>query len=133
MPRKMGHITLLVKDYDEAIAFYVNKLGFELLADNEFGDGMRWVAVAPSAHNETALVFVVADTEEKLARTGNQAADHVFLVVETDDCRRDYERMKADGVVFLGEPRDMPWGIEAVFEDLYGNRLDLLEPNGRLR
>ncbi|GIQ71349.1 hypothetical protein XYCOK13_41730 [Xylanibacillus composti] len=128
MKRKIGHLTILVHDYDEAIAFYTEKAGFALLADNAFGEGMRWVAVAPSADSDTAIVFVQADTEEKRQRVGSQAADHVFLVVETDDCYRDYEQMKARGVTFHGEPSEVPWGVEVVFEDLYGNRLDLLQP-----
>jgi len=127
MNRKIGHITILVSDYDEAICFYTNTLGFVLLTDNQFGEGMRWVTVAPSQESETAIVFVKADTDEKNARVGSQAAQHVFLVIETDDCIRDYHRMKEKGVTFHGEPNDMPWGIEVVFEDLYGNRFDLLQ------
>lgn len=130
MLNKIGHITLLVRDYDEATEFYVKKLGFALIADNAFGPGMRWVAVAPSKDAETAIVFVRADTPEKEARVGTQASDHVFLVVQTDDCRRDYEAMKSRGVEFFGEPQDVPWGVEVVFRDLYGNRLDLVQPNG---
>ncbi len=130
MGRKIGHISILVHDYDEAIAFYTDKAGFVLLADNAFGEGIRWVAVAPSAESATAIVFVQADTEEKRSRVGSQAANHVFLVVETDDCQRDYEQMKAKGVHFHGEPSVVPWGMEVVFEDLYGNRLDLLQPSG---
>ncbi|MGM0875178.1 MAG: VOC family protein [Bacillota bacterium] len=129
MNRKIGHITILVKDYDEAIDFYTNSLGFTLISDNSFGEGMRmrWVTVAPSRQHETAIVFVEADTEEKRVLVGSQAAQHVFLVIETDDCFRDYSNMKEKGVTFLGEPKEMPWGIEVVFEDLYGNRFDLLQ------
>lgn len=130
MKKKLGHVTILVKDYDEAIDFYTKRAGFVLLTDNAFGGGMRWVTVAPSNDSETAIVFVEADTAEKAARVGNQAAGHVFLVVQTDDCYRDYETMKSNGVKFLGEPTEVPWGIEVVFEDLYGNRLDLLQHNG---
>ncbi|GAA0374967.1 VOC family protein [Bacillus horti] len=130
MKRTIGHLTILVKDYDEAIAFYKEKAGFELLADNDFGNGMRWVSLAPSKESQAAIVLVKADTDEKLERVGNQFADHVGIVVETDDCRRDYEAMKAAGVRFLGEPNEVPWGIEVVFEDLYGNRIDLLQHNG---
>lgn len=130
MNRKIGHISILVRDYDEAIEFYTSKLGFELLTDNNFGNGMRWVTVSPSSANETAIVFVKADTDEKLARLGSQAADHVFLVVQTDDCRRDYEKMRSNGVRFFGEPQEVPWGVEVVFEDLYGNRFDLVQHNG---
>ncbi|MBB6734219.1 VOC family protein [Cohnella zeiphila] len=130
MLTKLGHVTVLVNDYDEAISFYTEKLGFALLADNTFGPGMRWVALAPAGGNETAIVLVAADTPEKRERVGSQAANHVFLVVHTDDCRRDYEAMKERGVRFFGEPRDVPWGVEVVFEDLYGNRFDLVQHNG---
>jgi catechol 2,3-dioxygenase-like lactoylglutathione lyase family enzyme len=127
MNRKIGHITILVNDYDEAIDFYTNTLGFTLITDNSFGEGMRWVTVAPSKQNETAIVFVKADTDEKKQLVGSQAAQRVFLVIETDDFFRDYSLMKEQGVTFLGEPNEMPWGIEVVFEDLYGNRFDLLQ------
>ncbi|MCM3411653.1 VOC family protein [Metabacillus litoralis] len=127
MSRKIGHITILVSDYDEAIDYYVNKLGFVLLTDNSFGEGMRWVTVAPSRECGTPIVFVEADNDEKKARVGSQAAEHVFLVIETNDCLREYHIMKEKGVRFLGEPQEMPWGTEVVFEDLYGNRFDLLQ------
>jgi len=130
MMKKLGHVTILVKNYDEAIDFYTKKAGFALITDNAFGNGMRWVTVAPSKDSETAIVFVEADTADKVARVGTQAADHVFLVIQTDDCYRDYEKMKSNGVHFLSEPKEVPWGVEVVFEDLYGNRLDLLQHNG---
>jgi catechol 2,3-dioxygenase-like lactoylglutathione lyase family enzyme len=125
---KVGHVTVLVKNYNEAIKFYTESLGFKLLSDNAFGNGYRWVTVAPQKDNQTAIVFVEADTQEKLARLGSQAANHVFLTIITDDCLRDYEDMQAKGVKFYGEPTDAPWGIEVVFEDLYGNRFDLIQP-----
>lgn len=128
--KKLGHVTVLVNDYDEAIDFYVNKVGFELLADTNFGEGMRWVAVAPSKEGGSAIVFVKADTDQKSARIGSQSGEHVFLVVETEDCLGNYKRMKENGVSFASEPKHMPWGIEVVFKDLYGNQLDLLQPNG---
>ncbi|MCM3700112.1 VOC family protein [Paenibacillus macerans] len=128
--KKLGHLTLLVKNYDEAIEFYTKKAGFILLTDNAFGGGMRWVTVAPAQDAGTAIVFVEADTADKAARVGSQAAGHVFLTVQTDDCYRDYEKMKANGIKFFGEPKEVPWGIEVVFEDLYGNRLDLVQHNG---
>lgn len=126
--QRLGHVTMLVRDYDEAIDFYVGKVGFELLTDNDFGDGLRWVTAAPSRNSGSAIVFVKADTDEKRARVGSQSGSHVFIVVETEDCWRDYERMKNQGITFFGEPQNMPWGIEVVFEDLYGNKLDLLQP-----
>lgn len=125
--QKMGHVTVLVRDYDQALDFYVNKLGFEKRADNPMGKDYRWVTVAPKGQKEIAIVFVLADTKDKIARVGSQVADHVFLVLETSDCEADYRSMKERGVKFFGEPKDMPWGKEVVFEDLYGNRFDLLQ------
>ena len=126
---KIGHITVFVRDYDEAIEFYTKRLGFQLLTDNDFGNGNRWVTVASQCQNETAIVFVKADSEEKLNLVGNQASDHVFLTIITDNCIRDYETMKSKKVKFYGEPTEVPWGIEVVFEDLYGNKFDLVQPN----
>ncbi|MET3293219.1 UNVERIFIED_CONTAM: catechol 2,3-dioxygenase-like lactoylglutathione lyase family enzyme [Brevibacillus sp. OAP136] len=128
--KKIGHVTMLVKNFDEAIDFYTNKAGFVLVTDNAFENGFRWVTVAPSRDAETAIVFVEADTDEKRQRIGNQAANHVFMVFQTDDCQRDYEKMKKNGVKFFGEPKEVPWGVEVVFEDLYGNRWDLVQHNG---
>lgn len=86
--------------------------------------------IAHSSNNETSIVLVKADTAEKMERLGIQAANHVFLVINTDDCRRDYEQIKARGVHFFGEPSDVPWEVEVVFEDLYSNRFDLVQHNG---
>jgi catechol 2,3-dioxygenase-like lactoylglutathione lyase family enzyme len=127
MLTKIAFVTLLVRNYDEAIDFYVGKIGFELLSNDTYGNGSRWVTLTPSKVSGTAVVMVEADTPGKAERVGTQAADHVFLVVHTDDCRRDYEAMRARGVSFWSEPREVPWGVEAVFEDLYGNRLDLVQ------
>ena len=126
--KKIGHVTILVNDFDEALDFYKTKLGFEVRADDSFGEGQRWVSVAPSPEAELAIVFVLADTDEKRERVGSQVADHVFLVLETEDVQQDFERLRAAGVEFHGEPRQMPWGAEVVFEDLYGNVIDLLQP-----
>ncbi|PLT33438.1 VOC family protein [Bacillus sp. V5-8f] len=130
MTKKIGHVTVLVRDYDEAIEYYTDKLGFVLSSNNDFGNGRRWVTVSPSKESATAIVFVLADTDKKDERVGSQAADHVFLVIETNDCHGDFEKMKSKGVKFYGEPKEVPWGIEVVFEDLYGNRFDLLQHNG---
>jgi catechol 2,3-dioxygenase-like lactoylglutathione lyase family enzyme len=124
---KIGHITLLVKDFDEAINFYVEKLGFQKSRDEKFDGGMRWVTVSPKDQSDLALTFVLADTEEKLKALGKQAGDHVFLTLLTNDCKRDYEAMKAKGVKFYGEPTKQMWGIEVVLEDLYGNLYDLVQ------
>ena len=124
---KIGHITLLVKDFDEALSFYVEKLGFVKRQDTKFSGDNRWVTVSPKDQPEPELTFVLADTEEKKAAVGKQAGDHVFMTVQTDDCRRDYQIMKEKGVKFYGEPTDQMWGVEVVFEDLYGNLYDLVQ------
>ena len=124
---KIDHITLLVKDQDEAAKFYVEKLGFEKRQDAKFWGDMRWVTVSPKDQPDFELTFVLADTEEKLAALGKQAGDHVFMTLQTDDCKRDYQAMKAKGVKFFGEPTEQAWGIEVVFGDLYGNLYDLVQ------
>jgi len=124
---RIGHITLLVKDFDEAARFYVEKLGFKKRQDTKFWGDMRWVTVSPKDQPNLELTFVLADTEEKLTALGKQAGDHVFMTLDTDDCKRDYKAMKAKGVRFYGEPTEQAWGIEVVFEDLYGNLYDLVQ------
>ena len=124
---KIGHVTLLVKDFDEALTFYVEKMGFQKCRDDKFAEDMRWVTVSPKDQPDLELTFVLADTEEKLKALGKQAGDHVFMTVQTDDCKRDYETMKAKGVKFFGEPRKQMWGTEVVFEDIYGNLFDLIQ------
>ncbi len=124
---KIRHITLLVKDFDEAIKFYVEKLSFQKRQDKIVWEDMRWVTVSPKDQPELELTFVLADTEDKQKALGEQAGDHVFLTLQTDDCRRDYQEMKAKGVKFYGEPKEQVWGIEVVFEDLYGNLFDLVQ------
>ncbi len=124
---KIGHITLLVKDFDEALNFYVEKLGFQKRRDDKFGEDMRWVTVSTNDQPDFELTFVLADTEEKLKVLGKQAGDHVFMTFQTDDCERDYKIMKAKGVKFYGEPTMQMWGTEVAFEDLYGNLYDLIQ------
>jgi catechol 2,3-dioxygenase-like lactoylglutathione lyase family enzyme len=126
---KIDHITILVKDQNEAANFYVEKLGFQKREDAVFWGDMRWVTVSPKDQLDLELTFVKADTEDKLKALGKQAGDHVFLTLETDDCRRDYNALKAKGVKFYGEPTEQPYGTEVVFEDLYGNLIDLIQRN----
>jgi len=127
MIEKIGHITILVKDQDAALKFYTEKLGFKKCQDTTFGENMRWVTAAPKNQPDLELTFVKADSEEKLKSLGKQAGDHVLLTLETDNCRRDYEAMKAKGVKFFGKPAKQPYGTEVVFEDLYGNLFDLIQ------
>ena len=127
MKRAIGAVSLLVQDYDEAISFYVGKLGFSLIEDTDLGGGKRWVTVAPPESSETCLLLAKAITPEQESRIGNQTGGRVFLFLHTDDFWRDHETMKANGVRFLEEPRLEPYGTVVVFEDLYGNKWDLLE------
>ncbi len=124
---KIGHVTLLVKDFDEALRFYVEKLGFLKRQDTKFWEDRRWVTVSPRDQPDLELTFVLADTEEKQRVVGKQAGDHVLMTLETDDCRRDYKAMKTKGVKFYGEPTEQAWGVEVVFSDLYGNLYDLVQ------
>jgi catechol 2,3-dioxygenase-like lactoylglutathione lyase family enzyme len=130
MKLTIGLISLLVHDYDEAISFYTNKLGFILIEDTDMGEGKRWVTVAPPGSGETRILLAKAVSPEQLSRVGNQTGGRVFLFLHTDDFRRDHEAMKAKGVRFLEEPRCEAYGTVAVFEDLYGNKWDLLESKG---
>ena len=125
MPQRLALTALLVRDYDAAIAFYVDAAGFELAEDTDMGGGKRWVVVRPPG-SDAALLLAKA-TDDQAARVGDQAAGRVFLFLETDDFARDHARMLAAGVVFLEDPRHEPYGSVAVFADLYGNRWDLIQ------
>jgi catechol 2,3-dioxygenase-like lactoylglutathione lyase family enzyme len=124
---KIGHITILVNDFDEALQFYVEKLGFVKRQDTKFWGDNRWITVSPKDQPESELTFVKADTEEKRKALGKQAGDHVFMTMQTDDCKRDFQVLKERGVKFHGEPTEQMWGIEVVFEDIYGNLYDLVQ------
>jgi len=132
MQRHIACFALVVADYDAAIDFYVRKLGFELLEDTDMGDGKRWVRVAPRGAQtgapQTAILLARAVDDEQRAAIGRQAGGRVGFFLHTDDFARDHASMVANGVRFLEEPRHEPYGVVAVFEDLHGNRWDLLEP-----
>ena len=128
MQQRIGHIALVVKDYDEAIQFYTEKLGFELIEDTVMSATKRWVLVAPKGSNNCHLLLAKADNEEQLSRVGNQTGGRVFLFLYTDDFQRDYQRMLANNVHFVREPKVEVYGTVGVFEDLYGNLWDLIEP-----
>lgn len=128
MVNKIGYITILVKDQDEAARFYVEKLGFVKRQDTFFGPGMRWVTVSPQGQGGLELTFVKAETKEYLRAVGKQAVGHVLLTLETDNCQRDFENMRSNGVKSHGEPERQAYRVEVVLEDLYGNLLDLIEP-----
>lgn len=128
MRQSIIHIALLVRDYDEAIAFYTEKLGFVLLEDTAQPEQQkRWVVVAPPGGAGTTLLLARAATPEQARFVGDQAGGRVFLFLRTDDFWRDYRALQARGVRFVREPQQAEYGTVAVFEDLYGNRWDLLE------
>ena len=130
MPQNLSALTLLVRDYDEAIDFFVGTLGFDLVEDTPLGTGKRWVRVRPSGMTPgsgTSLLLARAATPEQVARIGDQTGGRVFLFLETDDFRQDYQRLAGRGVHFIETPREEPYGTVVVFEDLYGNRWDLVQ------
>ena len=124
---RLGAVSLLVRSYDEAIAFYVGKLGFDLSEDTDMGGGKRWVRVTPKG-GETSLILARATTSSQIAQIGNQGGGRVWLFLETDDLMRDYTDWSAASVRFRETPRHEPYGKVVVFEDLYGNAWDLIEP-----
>jgi catechol 2,3-dioxygenase-like lactoylglutathione lyase family enzyme len=127
MPASLIHIALIVRDYDEAIAFYTERMGFTLVEDSDQPDqGKRWVLIAPPGGG-TLLLLARAATPEQAARIGDQTAGRVFLFLRTDDIWRDYHAWRARGVTVVREPQRMAYGVVAVFADLYGNRWDLIE------
>jgi catechol 2,3-dioxygenase-like lactoylglutathione lyase family enzyme len=124
---KIGHITLLVKDQDEALKFCTQKLGFQKHQDLVIAKNVRWVTVSPKGQEDLELTLVVADSEEKRKAVGKQAGDHVFLTLESEDCRKEFKALKAKGVKFFGKPGVQAWGVDVVLEDLYGNLFDLVQ------
>ena len=131
MPQSIAHITLVVRDYDDAIAFFTKILNFELIEDtpskDRQGRDKRWVLIAPPGANGTQILLAKAANEEEASRIGNQTGGRVFLFLHTDDFWRDYGEMKRKGVKFVRDPKEEEYGTIAVFEDLYGNQWDLLQ------
>ncbi|HEY1176467.1 MAG TPA: VOC family protein [Phytomonospora sp.] len=126
----LGEVVLVVRDYDEAIGYYVDKLGFELVEDTVMSPTKRWVKVRPAGTGGAALLLAKADGEHQESRVGDQTGGRVAFFLYTDDFHRDHARMLAAGVVFEEEPRHEPFGTVAVFADLYGNRWDFIERKG---
>ena len=126
MRRTIALSTFLVRDYDEAIAFFTQKLGFHLIDDTPLSGGKRWVVVSPD--DGTGLLLAKANCAEQASRIGDQTGGRVAYFLHTDDFRRDHQTMVANGIRFTEPPREEPYGTVAVFEDLYGNRWDLLQP-----
>lgn len=131
MQQSIAHIALVVRDYDEALDFYVGKLGFRIVEDKyQAEQNKRWVVVSPPGSAHTSLLLARASKPEQEVLIGNQAGGRVFLFLQTDDFWRDYNRMVVAGIHFVRPPSEEPYGTVAVFEDLYGNRWDLLQYNG---
>lgn len=129
LKQRIAHIALVVRDYDEAIAFYTEKLDFRLVEDTRINDDKRWVVVAPPGAQECTLLLAKAANEKQSESIGNQTGGRVFLFLFTDDFQRDYEKMSARKIKFVRPPKEEDYGTVAVFEDLYGNLWDLLEPS----
>jgi catechol 2,3-dioxygenase-like lactoylglutathione lyase family enzyme len=131
VPQHLALIALVVRDYDEAIAYYRDVLGFELLENADMGGGKRWVVVSPPGAKETRLLLAKAANERQAAVVGAQTGGRVFLFLHSDDFARDYARYREAGVRFVEDaPREETFGTVIVFEDLYGNRWDLVQPKG---
>ena len=128
MKQTIAHIALVVKDYDEAINFYTEKLGFVLIEDTKLSETKRWVLISPKNTDSCKLLLAKAANEEQLSRIGNQTGGRVFLFLFTDNFKRDYNDYCSKGVEFARQPSNEPYGIVAVFKDLYGNLWDLVEP-----
>ena len=127
MAQRLGYVALVVRDYDEAISFYTQSLGFQVIEDTDLGNGKRWVLVRPPGAEGTDLLLARAVNPEQASRIGNQTGGRVFLFLHTDDFWRDYREMNARGVKFVRPPSEEAYGTVAVFEDLYGNKWDLLQ------
>ncbi len=128
MASHLAAISLLVPDYDSAIAHYCQGLGFELIEDTDLGGDKRWVLVAPPGSTETRLLLARAAKPEQVAQIGHQAGGRVFLILYTDDFAADHARFSAAGATFMETPREEPYGTVAVFRDAFGNLWDLLQP-----
>jgi catechol 2,3-dioxygenase-like lactoylglutathione lyase family enzyme len=131
MKQYIAHVSLIVDDYDDAIAFYTQKIGFELIEDTKLNAEKRWVLIKPKGATETAILLAKASNTEQESRIGNQTGGRVFIFLYTDNLWRDYHIMIEKGVKFVREPKEEIYGTVAVFTDLYGNQWDLLEPKNK--
>jgi len=128
MNQQIAQISLLVKDYDEAIEFYTQKLHFDLIEDIQLDENKRWVLIAPPGTSVCKLLLAKASNENQKSRVGNQTGGRVFLFLYTDDFERDYQNLIKKEVQIIGEPRNEKYGKVVVFTDLYGNLWDMIEP-----
>ena len=131
MTQNIGHVAIVVDDYDEAIRFYTQVLNFELIEDTKLSERKRWVIVAPRGSKGCSLLLARADGEKQRSRIGNQTGGRVFLFLYTNDFDRDYRALTHKGVAFKRKPKKEEYGTVAVFEDLYGNLWDLIEPSNK--
>jgi len=129
MNQHIAHITLMVADYDEAIKFYTEKLNFDLVEDTLLSETKRWVLISPPGSKTCCLLLAKAANEEQQSRIGNQTGGRVFLFLNTENFKKDYENLLAKGVTIVREPSIEDYGTVAVFSDLYGNLWDLIEPS----
>jgi lactoylglutathione lyase len=129
MTRSIPQISYLVRDYDEAIQYFTQSLDFSLTVDLDLGDGKRWVIVHPPNSSGCGLLLARASSPEQEKCIGNQTGGRVFLFMHTDDFYRDYELFKSRGIHFIESPREEEYGKVAVFEDMYGTKWDLIQPN----
>lgn len=129
MKQRIAHIALVVKDYNEAIEFYTKKLDFMLLEDTKLDENKRWVIISPPGSKECSLLLAKAANEEQSKSIGNQTGGRVFLFLFTDDFWRDYNKMLYRKIIFVRPPAELEYGTVAVFQDLYGNLWDLIEPS----
>ena len=127
MSQEIGSIALLVRDYDEALSFFIDKLRFKLIEDSDRGGGKRWVLIAPPGSGGTRLLLARAEGLNQEVAIGRQSGGRVFLFLHTDDFWGDYRSMVSKGIEFLEKPREEPYGRVVVWKDLYGNKWDLLE------
>lgn len=132
MQQNIAQIALIVNDYDEAIRFYTDKLNFKLIEDTQLSDTKRWVKVAPPGTNDCCLLLAKAADEKQAKFIGNQSGGRVFLFLYTDDFWRDYAKMTAKGIHFTSPPKEEVYGTVAIFEDLYGNLWDFIEPTSAI-
>jgi catechol 2,3-dioxygenase-like lactoylglutathione lyase family enzyme len=131
MKQQLACVTIVVRDYDEAIQFYTQKLNFVLIEDTPLSESKRWVLISPPGSNGCHLLLAKASNEEQQSRVGNQTGGRVSLFLHTDDFWRDYNSMASKGISFIRQPAKERYGMVAVFSDLYGNLWDLIEPNQR--
>jgi catechol 2,3-dioxygenase-like lactoylglutathione lyase family enzyme len=132
MKQKLAHISIIVRDYDEAIEFYTGKLHFRLIEDTKLSETKRWVLVAPPGSDGCCLLLAKAENDEQKSRIGNQTGGRVFLFLYTDNFKRDYQNLIDNQIKIIREPSVESYGTVAVFEDLYGNLWDLIEPSEKM-